>query len=526
MIRLRVSGLQLPLRKSSEEDLRQALVRALGVRTDHLRAVTVAKKSLDARKGRRAPAWVIAADVVLAERPARTAKGVQVGEVPVVPSLRKASGRDLEGLRAEVVGTGPAGLFAALALSERGASVRVLEQGPPLRERVAAVKDLWRLGRLSPEASVQFGEGGAGTFSDGKLRTRVKDPLARAVLSAFVECGAPPGILEDAHPHLGTDGVRAVVKKMRERLEGASVRFCFGETLHHVERAGAGYELVSSSGRRSADAAFLAVGHSSRALFRSLTASGVPFRAKGFAVGVRAEHPQSWVDERQYGRYAGHPELPAAEYFLTFRDGPSGRGVYSFCMCPGGLVVNSSSEPGLLVTNGMSLSNRASGFANAGIVVAVAPGDFGGEPLRGIEFQESLERRGYEAGGGGYAAPAQSLRAFLEGTLDPVPPRTTFRPSVRVANLRGLFPGWVEEPLARALQHFGRILPGFVEEGVLLAPETRTSSPFQVERSEDLSVRGFPGLYLVGEGAGWAGGIVSSAVDALRCVEAFGRPPK
>jgi hypothetical protein len=526
MIRLRVSGIELPLGKSSEEDLRRALVRALGVRTDHIRSLSVAKKSLDARRGRKSPVWVLTADLDLLERPSRTAKGLRVGDVPAAPSIRRTAGRDLAGLRAVVVGTGPAGLFAALALSERGAIVQVLEKGPPLQDRVAAVRDLWRLGRLSPEANVQFGEGGAGTFSDGKLRTRVKDPLAPAVLSAFVECGAPPGILEDAHPHLGTDGVRAVVKRMRERLEGASVRFCFRETLCHVERAGAGYELVSSSGRHPADAAFLAVGHSSRALFRSLTAAGVPSRSKGFAVGVRVEHPQAWVDERQYGRFAGHPELPAAEYFLTYQDGPSGRGVYSFCMCPGGLVVNSSSEPGLLVTNGMSLSNRASGFANAGIVVAVAPGDFGGEPLRGIEFQESLERRGYEAGGGGYAAPAQSVGAFLDGTLDPAPPRTTFRPLVRAANLRGLFPSWVEEPLVRALRHFGRILPGFVEQGVLLAPETRTSSPFQVERSEDLSVRGFPGLYLVGEGAGWAGGIVSSAVDALRCVEAFGRSPK
>jgi uncharacterized FAD-dependent dehydrogenase len=227
------------------------------------------------------------------------------------------------------------------------------------------------------------------------------------------------------------------------------------------------------------------------------------------------------VDRCQYGRFAGHPDLTPAEYFLTFRDEDTGRGVYSFCMCPGGLVVNSASEEGRLVTNGMSMSHRASGFANAGIVVTVTPADFDGDPLRGLAFQEELEARGFEAGGGGYRAPAQSAAAFLEGRLDPDPLRTSFRPGIRNANLRGFFPGWIEGPLVRALARFDRALPGFVERGVLLAPETRTSSPLQAVRGESGECAGFPGLLLTGEGAGWSGGIVSSAVDALRVVLAW-----
>jgi uncharacterized FAD-dependent dehydrogenase len=504
--------------------LKPEVARALGVRIEYILELSVARKSLDARKGRRAPVWVCALDLSLGERPRKVPPGLRMAPAPAPLRSEAEPQQDLRATGAVVVGTGPAGLFAALALARRGASVTVLEQGPPLEERVAAVRDLWRLGTLSAEANVQFGEGGAGTFSDGKLRTRVKDPLAREVLRTFVSCGAPAAILEEAHPHLGTDGVRSVVRNLRAKLEALGVRVLFRTSLVDLAPSGRGFRLTTPSGELEAGALFLAVGHSARPLFRRLGAMGVPFRAKGFAVGVRVEHPQSWVDERQYGRHAGHPDLPPAEYFLTYKDAPAGRGVYSFCMCPGGLVVNSASEPGALVTNGMSLSQRASGFANAGIVVTVSPADFAGDPFEGLAFQEGLERRGFELGGGEYRAPAQTLAGFLHGRPDPSAPRTTFRPGLRPANLRGFFPPWVEEPLLRAFRHFERLMPGFVERGVLLAPETRTSSPMQVVRSEDGSAEGFPGLFLVGEGAGWAGGIVSSAVDALKCVRGFHQP--
>lgn len=524
MVRFRIWGIELGLGQTGDEALKLAVAKALALHRDLIRDIRVVRRSLDARKGRRAPRWVFTLDIEAEGRPQRIPPGVRTGPVPERgPRPSAAIRRDLEGSETVVVGTGPSGLFAALALSSRGARVTVLEQGPPLRDRVGAVAGLWRSGLLHPDANVQFGEGGAGTFSDGKLMTRVKDPLAREVLSTFVEAGAPTQILEEAHPHLGTDGVRAVVSSLRGRLESLGVSFHFRAFVSGVDRKASGYRMVTSAGEIEAASLFLAVGHSSRLLFRALGAMGVPFSAKGFAVGVRVEHPQEWVDRCQYGRFAGHPDLPAAEYFLTYKDDPTGRGVYSFCMCPGGLVVNSASEVDGLVTNGMSLSQRASGRANAGIVVTVSPGDFDGDPWQGLAFQEALEREGYLAGGGGYMAPAQTVGAFLQNRRDELLPPTTFRPGIRPANLRGFFPDWIEAPLIGAIHNFDRKMPGFIEQGLMLAPETRTSSPIQVVRSADRSAEGFPGLYLLGEGAGWAGGIVSSAVDALRCVESFGR---
>jgi uncharacterized FAD-dependent dehydrogenase len=523
MVRYRIWGIELGLGQTGDDTLKLALAKALAIHRDLIHDIHVVRRSLDARKGRRAPRWVFTLDIEAEGRPQRIPPGVRTGPVPEPgPRPSVPARKDLEGKETIVVGTGPAGLFAALALSSRGALVTVLEQGPPLRDRVGAVAALWRSGQLHPDANVQFGEGGAGTFSDGKLMTRVRDPLVRDVLAAFVEAGAPAHIQEDGHPHLGTDGVRAAVGALRARLEALGVSFHFRASVSGVDRKAAGYRVITPSGEIEAASVFLAVGHSSRPLFRALGSMGLPFVAKGFAVGVRVEHPQEWIDRCQYGRFAGHPELPAAEYFLTYKDGATGRGVYSFCMCPGGLVVNSASEAEGLVTNGMSLSRRVSGRGNAGIVVTVSPGDFDGDPWKGLAFQEALEREGFLAGGGGFVAPAQTVGAFLRDRKDEVLPASTFRPGTRAANLRGFFPEWIEAPLARALANFDRKMPGFIERGLMLAPETRTSSPLQVVRASDRSVEGFPGLYLLGEGGGWAGGIVSSAVDALRCVESFG----
>ena len=523
VVNSRIYGIELPLGKADDaEALLVAVARALAIHRDLIQEITVVRRSLDARKARGAPRWVFTLDMSAQGRPQRVAPGIRVGPVPERPaSISKTQEKDLQNLDAAVVGTGPAGLFAALALASRGARVTILEQGPPMQDRVAAVAELWRTGTLHADANVQFGEGGAGTFSDGKLMTRIKDPLCREVLATFVEAGAPEHILEEAHPHLGTDGVRRVVAAMRVRLEGLGVSFRFRQRVTGVQKTAVGYRLLTPEAAVETGAVFLAVGHSSRPLFLDLRDMGVPFTAKGFAVGVRVEHPQEWLDARQYGRFAGHPDLPASEYFLTFKDARTGRGVYSFCMCPGGLVVNSASEPEGLVTNGMSLSRRASGFANAGIVVTVSPEDFGGDPWAALAFQKDLEHCGYVLGGGGHLAPAQTVGAFLKDRKDEVLPATTFRPAIRAANLRGFFPAWIEAPLVRGLESFDRKLPGYIARGLMLAPETRTSSPLQVVRSTDRSAEGFPGLYLLGEGAGWAGGIVSSAVDALRCVEAF-----
>jgi hypothetical protein len=444
--------------------------------------------------------------------------GLRVVPLETPSSLTARAGRGV-GLSAVVVGSGPAGLFAAQALVAEGVEVTLLERGLPLTERVGAVARFWAGGILDPLGNVQFGAGGAGTFSDGKLTHRSRDPLARRVLEAFVEAGAPQKILTEAHPHLGTDGARTAIARMLESLEDAGTQLHFNTPLEGIEPGGKRW-LARAGGRIfEADLLFLALGHSSRGTLKSLAAAGIPFRAKGFAVGVRAEHPQRWLDDRQYRGRTGTRDLPPAGYRLAFRDPVTGRGVYSFCMCPGGLVVNASSEPGHLVTNGMSLSRRDSGFANAGVVVSVGPEEFGGDPLGGIAFQEGLEEMAFRAGGGNFLAPAQTARAFVQGEEDPSLPRSTFRPGLRPARLDTLFPAWVSEPLRRALQDFDRKLPGFLREGVLIAPETRTSAPLQVVRAEDGSARGFPGLYLVGEGSGWAGGIVSSAVDALRACE-------
>lgn len=516
----RIWGVRLSLGHAGEPDLRKALARGLSIRTESIGEIRVIRRSLDARNKERALFWVFTLDVVLEDRATRFPVGWKLGEPPAA-ILAVRPPQTLRGVTATVVGTGPAGLFSALALAEAGASVTVLEQGAPLSERVHAIGALWREGHLSPEANVQFGEGGAGTFSDGKLITRVRDPKVRAVLEEFVRRGAPEKILEEAHPHVGTDGVRKVVAGMRDYLASLGVRFRFRTQVTGIERGAGRWRALTSEGAVESHALFLAVGHSSRALFRSLVAFGLPFQAKGFAVGCRVEHPQEWVDRCQYGRFAGHEELPAAEYFLRWTDGVTGRGVYSFCMCPGGMVVNSSSEPDQLVTNGMSMSHRASRAANAGIVVTVPAEEFSGDPLAGVAFQEALEKTAYHMAGGGYFAPAQRIASFLEGRTDADLPRVSYRPGVRPVDLSGFFPEAIEGALKRAFRRFDKLLPGFVEHGTMLVPETRTSSPLQVRRAEDLSVEGLPGLYLVGEGAGWSGGIVSSAVDALRCVESY-----
>jgi uncharacterized protein len=421
-----------------------------------------------------------------------------------------------------VVGAGPAGLFAALALARHGAPPVVLERGRPVEERAGDVARFWRDGILDPESNAQFGEGGAGTFSDGKLTTRIGDPLVDHVVSVFAEFAGIPGLVKDAHPHVGTDRLRHFCRRMRAELSslGATVRF--GARAEELSVTGGelrGVRLAGGEEVRS-PVVLLATGHSARDTVRRLFAQGVGMSGKAFAVGYRVEHPQGLIDRIQYGRMAGK-NLPPASFRLAAR-APSGRGIYSFCMCPGGEVMNAASGEGQSPVNGMSVRARNSGFGNSGIVASVAPAEFGdaggdgGGPLAGIAFQEEIERRAFERGGGGYGVPAANLLAFLRGKELPPSPGRVLAPRVVPDSLRGILPGPLEEDLRFGLLRFGGTMRGFLtREATLYAVESRTSSPVRIERENYESVT-HKGLYPVGEGAGHAGGIVSSAVDGIR----------
>ena len=430
-------------------------------------------------------------------------------------------------VRPVVVGAGPAGLFAALTLARFGAPPLVLERGRPVEERVRDAAAFWRSGALDPESNVQFGEGGAGTFSDGKLTTRIGDPLVEHVVGVIGDFAGVAGLAQDAKPHVGTDRLRDFCLRMREELRvlGSEVRF--GAKVVDLVMEGRAVRGVRLAGGGEVPCAHLvlAVGHSARDTVRMLLSRGVPMAAKPFAVGFRVEHPQELIDRIQYGKMAGRPGIPPADYRLAAR-GPGGRGVYSFCMCPGGEVIAASSAPGEMPLNGMSARARGSGLANAGIVAAVSGADYGaGDVLAGVGFQETLEARAFQRGGGGFGVPAMNLAAFVRGRDLNLTRGKVLAPRVVRANLKGILPENVEEAVRFGLDAFGASMRGFVtQEATLYAVESRTSSPVRMER-DNYESPGAEGLYPVGEGAGHAGGIVSSAVDgiraALRILEKF-----
>ncbi len=539
---IRLSELKLPLSQAEDPlpHLLQAVCMVLGLPAGGIANVHIFKRSFDARKADLMAVYIV--DVTLADPSqegamlARFTMNSHVNRTPDMVWQPPAEAPAGLPLRPVVVGFGPCGIFAALVLAQMGFRPIVLERGKTVRQRTKDTWGLWRKNVLNPESNVQFGEGGAGTFSDGKLYSQIKDPrhLGRKVMNEFVKAGAPPEILYEAHPHIGTFKLVKVVENMREQIIalGGEIRFEQRVTDVLVEDTGQGRHLrgltvldyaTGASYELRADHVVMALGHSSRDTFAMLHERGVYMEAKPFSIGFRIEHPQGVIDRARWGRHAGHPLLGAADYKLVHH-ASNGRSVYSFCMCPGGTVVAATSEPGRVVTNGMSQYSRNERNANAGIVVGIDPAtDYPGGPLAGIALQRRLESHAYELGGGTYEAPGQLVGEFIAGkastALGTVEP--SYKPGVKLGDLSSALPAYAIEAIREALPAFGKKIKGFdMHDAVLTGVETRTSSPLKITRGEDFQSMNTHGLYPAGEGASYAGGILSAGMDGIKVGEA------
>lgn len=530
---IRVTELALPL-DHPEDALRAALLQRLQLRDADLLHFTVFKRSYDARKKNSEIKFVYIVDLAVQNEAAvleRFAEDTHVRPAPDTAYYPVAEAPENLTERPIVVGLGPCGLFAALLLAQMGFRPIVLERGKDVRRRTKDTWALWRKKQLSPESNVQFGEGGAGLFSDGKLYSQIKDPkfYGRKVMAEFVKAGAPEEILFVSKPHIGTFRLTGVVSRMRDEIItlGGEIRFQQKVTDLMVENGQVqGVELASGEQLQSRHVV-MALGHSARDTFRMLHRRGVFVEAKPFAIGFRIEHPQGLIDHARLGKYAGHPALGAADYKLVYH-ASNGRAVYSFCMCPGGTVVAATSEPGRVVTNGMSQYSRNERNANSGIVVNIEPKqDFPGDALAGVELQERLEANAYVLGGSDYCAPAQLVGDFIAGrpsdTLGEVEP--SYQPGIRLGDLAPSLPPYAIEAIREALPAFGRQIRGFDRADALLTGvETRTSSPVRLTRDrESLQSLNTRGLYPAGEGAGYAGGILSAGVDGIKVAEAVAK---
>ena len=530
---IRITELSLPI-ESEREALRAAIVRKLQIKPADLLDFSVFKRSYDARRKSGGILFVYVIDLNARDEPEilrRLARDPHVRPAPDTSYHPVAHVPEDLSERPLIVGFGPCGVFAALLLAQMGFRPIVLERGREVRRRTQDTWGLWRKHTLTPESNVQFGEGGAGLFSDGKLYSQIKDPrfYGRKVMQEFVRAGAPEEILYVSKPHIGTFRLTGVVSTIREEIIalGGEVRFEHKVIDLLLDNGRVAGVVLDNGETLHSRHVVLALGHSARDTFRMLHRRGVFIEPKPFSIGFRVEHPQSLIDSARLGRYAGHPQLGAADYKLVHH-AANGRAVYSFCMCPGGSVVAATSEPQRVVTNGMSQYSRKERNANAGIVVGITPEkDFPGGPLAGVELQERLESLAYELGGGDYSAPGQLVGDFVRGVpsqkLGDVEP--SYQPGVRLGDLGPSLPDYAIEAIREALPAFGRQIRGFDrDDAVLTGVETRTSSPVRITRDhetlESLNVRG---LYPAGEGAGYAGGILSAGVDGIKVAEAVAR---
>lgn len=520
---IRVSNIKTPLAERGE--ISTAVLKKLRIPQAAIKRLHIYKESIDARH-KDSIQFVYTVDVEVDNEVAVLSQA-QSADVNLTPELDYepvASGAKPLINRPVVVGSGPAGLFAGLILAEQGYKPLIIERGQDVDARAKTVEHFWATGELKIDCNVQFGEGGAGTFSDGKLTTMIRDKRCRRVLQDLVQSGAPEDILYSYKPHVGTDILREVVKGVRQRIIacGGEVRFGAKLTDIRVDRGRITGIEVNYSEILPTDVLVIALGHSARDSFDMLLARGVDIVPKPFSVGARIEHPQALIDEAQYGRFAGHKNLGAADYKLSYHS-PTGRSAYTFCMCPGGQVVAAASEEGRVVTNGMSEQARNGPNANSALLVGVSPDDFGSSPLAGVEFQRRIEEHAFALTKGGFRAPAQTVGDFLAGNpsiqLGGVLP--SYRPGVELTDLSLCLPKYVISTMAAALRDFDRKLRGFAyKEAVFTGVETRSSSPVRILRN-DIYEANISGLYPAGEGAGYAGGIVSAAVDGIKVAEAI-----
>ncbi len=532
---LRITEIKLPLTSATnkghtDSEIKAALIKKLAINATDLIEFSIFKRGVDARKAN-AILLVYSLDVSIngeAKLLAKFSKDPHVKPTPDTSYKFVANAPSTLKSRPVIVGLGPAGLFAALILAQSGFKPIVVERGKAVRERTKDTFNFWRKSELNPESNVQFGEGGAGTFSDGKLYSQIKDPkhYGRKVLQEFVKAGAPPEILYVSHPHIGTFRLVGMVEEMRKTIEslGGEIRFESRVEDIEIENGEVQGVMLQTGERIATNHLVLAVGHSARDTFEMIYKKGIYIEAKPFSIGFRIEHPQSLIDHARHGANAQHPILGAADYKLVHH-ASNGRSVYSFCMCPGGTVVAAASEEGRVVTNGMSQYSRNERNANAGIVVGITPEvDFPGHPLAGMELQRKLESQAYVLGGSNYSAPGQLIGDFLAnkpstqfGEVTP-----SYTPGVHLTNLNKVLPEFAISAIREAIPAFAKQIKGFdLADGILTGVETRTSSPIRIKRDdENLQSINTKGLYPCGEGAGYAGGILSAGVDGIKVAEA------